>query len=425
MDLEAKAKELVQEISQQQYASAVEKFDATMKGALPADKLRDSWIATEARFGAFESITGTRRTRQDTYDIVFVSCKFAKAQMTVRVVYDADAHVAGLFTTPDAAKESPLREGESYVTFHGVGDVALAGTLMLPSHAEGKVPAVVLIAGSGPTDRDGNQAGLETNVLRQFAGALAQHGIASFRYDKRGIGPHATLPSGPELSRFTSWENYVGDAVAAVRWLRQQPKIDPSHVGVLGHSEGGMIGLAMTRTMTADEPAALVLVATPGRAIDEVIADQLAGAMHRQGAPAENVKQVLAENTRVIQSLREHHEVPADVPAYLAAIYPRYLAPFLTSELAFSPTACAAAYQGPVMVVQGERDKQILLAKDTPALVAALKQRAHDDHELLVIPAASHCLKHVTSDAEDGFEGDVDARALSGVGDWLARKFAH
>ena len=134
---------------------------------------------------------------------------------------------------------------EHQVTFQGTDGAELAGTLQLPAR-DGNMPAIVLLAGSGPTDRDGNQPpAIHTDLLKQIAQRLAEKGIASLRFDKRGMYANAAqLPKDrSQYGDFFSWENFVGDAVAACRFLQQQPRVDPDHVGILGHSEGGLLAL--------------------------------------------------------------------------------------------------------------------------------------------------------------------------------------
>jgi dienelactone hydrolase len=127
--------------------------------------------------------------------------------------------------------------------------------LVIPAHQKGKrVPGVIIVAGSGPTDRNGNQLGGEftTNLYSQLADQLAQQGIASLRYDQRAVGasssfPRPQNPNQPTpaeikaLQDFFDWDNYVGDARDTLRELQQQPEIDPARTALIGHSEGSNI----------------------------------------------------------------------------------------------------------------------------------------------------------------------------------------
>jgi dienelactone hydrolase len=323
-----------------------------------------------------------------------------------------------------ASVTDPVIASEQAVTFQGAGGTQLAGTLQLPS-GDATVPALVLLAGSGPTDRDGNQPpAMLTDLLKQIAAALAEHGIASLRFDKRGM--YANSAQSPrDKSRygdFFSWENFVGDSAASCRFLRQQPRIDTNRVGILGHSEGGLLALQAARVLGGEghPPAVLILIGTPGRTLDAVIIDQLKGLLARQGATPQQTDYFLSENARITRTILQSGQVPPDVPPGLAALYPSYLGKFLHSELALDPCKLAGEYSGPVMLIQGSADTQISPQRDAKTLDAALAARGGDVHTLAIIPQASHNLKIVSGPADGGFDGPVAPAALDQLTRWAA-----
>jgi uncharacterized protein len=331
-----------------------------------------------------------------------------------------------LFCPPSAHAE-PV---DHQVSFNGAGGTKLSGTLVVPKQTpDARSPAMVLVAGSGPTDRNGNQPPLlVTDLLQQIATALARHGVASLRYDKRGMHANAgELPKDlSQYGEFFSWENFVGDVEAACQFLRQRPEIDAERVGILGHSEGGVLALSLDAKPTAGgaRPAALVLVSTPGRPLDAVVHDQLVRLLAQQKATPEQTKFFLEADARIVQAIKETGKVPLDVPAGLAALYPSYLGRFLQSNFATDPGKIAARTVAPVLVIAGEKDIQVSPERDSQALAAALSTRTLDDHKLLVVPGASHNLKPVKDDAEAGFAGHVPADVLDQIGQWAAAKLA-
>ena len=125
----------------------------------------------------------------------------------------------------------------------------ISGTLTLPAAAAGKVPVTLIIAGSGPTDRDGNSAGLpgKNNAYLMLAKSLAKDGIATVRYDKRGIA-RSRSAAPPEIDM--RFENNVEDAVAWIAWLRTDARF--STITVVGHSEGSLVGMIGARVAKAD-----------------------------------------------------------------------------------------------------------------------------------------------------------------------------
>jgi hypothetical protein len=327
-----------------------------------------------------------------------------------------------LFLMATASVSDPAVASEQHVNFQGAGGTQLAGTLQLPA-GDAAVPGLVLVAGSGPSDRDGNQPpAIHTDLLKQIAATLAEHGIASLRFDKRGMYANsAQLPRDhSQYGDFFSWENFVGDSAAACRFLRQQPRIDPDRVGILGHSEGGLLALQAARVLGGEghPPTVLILISTPGRNLDAVIADQLKGLLARQGATPQQTDYFLSENARIIRTILQSGQVPPDVPAGLAALYPSYLGKFLHSELALDPCKLAGQFPGPVMLIQGSADTQISPQRDAKALDAALAARGGDVYTLAIIPQASHNLKIVNGPTDPGFDGPVAPAALDQLARW-------
>lgn len=320
--------------------------------------------------------------------------------------------------TSYTAKASTERE----VKFQGAEGATLVGTFQLPTSGAA-APALVLLAGSGPTDRDGNQPpAIKTDLLKQIAQGLADQGIATLRFDKRGMYANsADLPKDPsQYGEFFTWENFVADAASAVRFLRQQPEIDKDRVGILGHSEGGLLALEAARLLKSEAhaPAVLILISTPGRSMEAVITDQLKALLARQGASGEQTDFFLGENARITQAILKTGKVPPDVPPGLAALYPAYLGKFLHSELAMDPCKLAADFGGPLLIVAGSADTQASPDRDARALDAALSTRKDDSHTLAIIPNASHNLKLAKGPADPAFDGPVAPGAMEQLQKW-------
>lgn len=274
----------------------------------------------------------------------------------------------GLSGADPGAHLSPKSPSEREVRFAGANGLALAGSLLIPAHTpDAKVPGVILVGGSGPVDRDGNAAGLTTDLYKQIARALAHEGIASLRYDKRSIGASAGPKQGESLVEFTRWENFVGDVVAAFAFLQGQLEIDPNRGGMIGHSEGGMLILQAAGEGKGfhPPPAALVLVGTPGRRGEVVVRDQIARNVARNPFTAWWVNK---ENDRIMAAIVKTGQVPADVPALLAPVYPPHLGKYLQSTLNFEGAAWAARVPCPVLVIAGERDLNHVVAVETARL---------------------------------------------------------
>ncbi len=310
------------------------------------------------------------------------------------------------------------------ISFTSNDGAVLAGTLTMPGGMVEKVPALVLLQGSGPTDRDSNQPPvLRTDLLRQIAEGLAQKGIATLRYDKRGMHANAPgLPTDPkDYAAYFDWHRFVDDAYAAYAFLRAQPSVDLHKTGIAGHSEGGTIALDLAaRLQDKEKPAMLVLMATAGRPIDVIVREQL----DRQLAalkPAQK-RAFMAENDRAVQAIRDTGQVPEKLPQALNGVYPSFSGPFWQAQMKLDPAELARRYPGPVLLVQGEADIQISAERDATALDTALKRRAEDDHTLILLPRTSHALKALQNDKDMGFEGEIDPALIERMAAWLLSK---
>lgn len=246
----------------------------------------------------------------------------------------------------------------------------LHGTLTVPD-GDGPVPAVLLIVGSGPTDRDGNQGGAGPATLRKLAHALAEAGVATLRYDKRGIA--ASADAGRSMADGT----YAGFVQDAADWTdRLQADARFSTVTVAGHSEGGLFALAAARLRRAD---AVVSIAGMSETITATLRRQLQDPVRLPTA------EMRAAAARVIDAV-EAGEVIEDVPSPLGALFPVPVQRLMAEWSTWDPAAEAAAFDGPVLVVQGATDRQA--EPDEAERLAAANPRAR----LVLVDGMNHVL---------------------------------
>lgn len=249
----------------------------------------------------------------------------------------------------------------------------IAGTLTLPSKAAH--PAVVLIiAGSGPTDRDGNNPlAARNDNLKLLAEGLADAGYASVRYDKRGIGASAAAaPSEADL-RF---DTYVDDAAGWIRMLKADPRF--AAVSVIGHSEGSLIGMIAARRAGAQ---AFVSIAGAGQGAADILREQLARQL-----PAAMAKEANAALAQL-----EQGQLTDQFPPALGALFRPSVQPYLISWFKFIPTTELSKLEVPVLIVQGTSDVQVLVPQ-----AEALK-RARPAATLTLIDGMNHLLKPASS----------------------------
>ncbi|MCM2331557.1 MAG: alpha/beta hydrolase [Pseudomonas sagittaria] len=251
----------------------------------------------------------------------------------------------------------------------------LHGSLMLPATTQ-PAPVVLIIAGSGPTDRDGNNpAGGNNDSLRRLALGLAERGIASLRYDKRGVAAsRAAAPREEQLSV----EAYVADAVAWGQLLKADPRF--SQLILLGHSEGALIATLAAVDAGADALVSLAGIAHP---LGTVLRDQLQGRL----PPA------LAAQTEAILDELEQGRTVAEVSPKLQVLLRPSVQPYLISLLRQRPAEAFARVPIPALIIQGSHDVQVDLEE------ALLLQQAKPEAQLLIIEGMNHMLRIVPADA--------------------------
>lgn len=245
----------------------------------------------------------------------------------------------------------------------------LAGTLLLPEPATSATPLVLIIAGSGPTDRDGNNPmGVKAASYKLLAEGLALHGIASLRYDKRGIAASQSAGLKEEALRF---DTYIQDAKAWLDTLKQSGRF--GKLVVAGHSEGSLIGMVAASSPVA---SGYISLAGIGQNISEVLKAQLA-----------NLPDTLKNNAyNSLDKLRKGETITNPHPMLLSLFRPS-VQPYMISWMRYSPTDEIAKLKIPVLLVQGGHDIQVAATE-----VNLLKQ-ATPNAKILLLNDMNHVLK--------------------------------
>ena len=266
--------------------------------------------------------------------------------------------------TPSAAAEEAFHARNAFGT--------IEGTLVLPAGC-GPRPVALIIAGSGPTDRNGNQApSLNAQPYKLLAEALAAQGVGSLRYDKGGIA--ASAKAAPRDESAMRFEMGADDAALLVKQLRADPRV--GKITIIGHSEGSLVGMLAAERAPVD---AFVSLAGAGRPIADILREQLAKGIKDEA--------LLAKANAIIASLASGKTV-SDVPSELAALFRPSVQPYLISWMKYDPaTELARIAVASALVAQGTTDIQV---STTDAKKLAV---ARPSAKLLVIEGMNHVLK--------------------------------
>src|SRR5262245_23547751 len=253
------------------FAAIVAKFDATMKTALTEDAFKAGWASTSTLIGKFVKHGPAKEEQRGKYLAVVIPCEFERGQLDLTVVFDAAGAISGLSMRPPTPPYAlpPYANAASYTERNvtvGGGGWALPGTLTVPT-GSGPFPAIVLVHGSGPNDRDETYG--PNKMFKDIATGLASQGIAVLRYDKRTLVHAGKLGT---LKQFTVKDETIDDALAAAELLRGETSIDKTRIFVLGHSLGGMVA---PRIAAADSKlAGIIVMAGAVRPLTTSILDQ-------------------------------------------------------------------------------------------------------------------------------------------------------
>ncbi|WP_047276225.1 alpha/beta hydrolase [Pseudomonas lundensis] len=276
----------------------------------------------------------------------------------------------------------------------------LYGSLVLPK-SDKPVPVVLIIAGSGPTDRNGNNTqGGRNDSLKKLAWRLAQNNIASVRFDKRGIAQ--SQPAAPD-ERTLNLDQYVTDAVAWGNLLKADPRF--ADVFVLGHSEGALIASLAAPAMDA---TGVISIAGTARPVGQVLREQL----QRNNMPPG----LLQRSVELIHTL-ESGRTDDNVPEALQVIFRPSVQPYLISLLRYDPAKAFAALKMPALIIQGTHDIQVDVND------ARLLKAAKPDADLALIEGMNHVMRIVPMDMKRQVQSynDPNQRLSSELGDRIVR----
>jgi hypothetical protein len=323
-----------------------------------------------------------------------------------------DETISGTFKQHGQSFPFQLNKGKTIVADEeGEGDFlqvetdqgTLYGELETPE-GDGPFPVVIIIPGSGPTDRDGNSPGIpgKNDSLKLLAEELANNGIASLRYDKPGAGKNIQLAVAEEEMRF---DHFVDHAISWVELLKEDDAY--SKVGIIGHSQGSLTGMLAAQESEVDT---FVSIAGAGNSIDEVLYNQLS---------EELTGELLEESEHILEQLKGGTEVE-NVSQELYSVFRPSVQAFTSSWMQYDPAEELGKLDISTLIVNGDNDLQVSVQESEKL------SEASADAEILLIEGMNHILKEAPEDREGNIEtySDLNLPLAEGLIDGLI-EFLH
>ncbi len=429
----------IESLARGDVAAAEAMEDDTMRSAAPAAALAQLWAQLVSQFGDFGGVGDVTTADQAPYTNVTVHGLFAGATVPLIVTIAGDGRVSGLHLgepgpagstgsggsgAPSGGSGAPSGSGgtpspaayvkpdsftETEVTV-GSAPWAVPGTLSMPK-GDGPFPAIVLLAGSGPQDRDET---IGPNApLRDLAGGLASSGIAVLRYDKRTKVHGAEMAgSGADI---TVKEETMDDALLAVDLLRQTPGIDPDRVFLAGHSLGGYLAPRIA-AQAPDRIAGIALLEANSSSLVRLILDQVTYLSSPEGG-ADPQAAAMLDGLAAKVALAESPDLSRTTPATELPL--GIPAPYLLDLRSYDPAATIHDLPMPVFISQGGRDYQV-----PPTELAAWRTAlaGRDDVTIREYPALSHLLiagSGPSRPAEYATPGHVAPELVADLAAWI------
>lgn len=347
--------------------SAFNMLSPGTKLSLTAEKLQGVFTQMRAQFGNLDST----RILSVRDSVSYFKANFSKISLLLTISLNAEQKIGVLNFTPYSEPVKPLSNSkleESDISFKRP-DLMLKGILSMPK-SDNKKKLILIVPGSGPTDRNGNQPGVINNSLQLVSRGLTEQGFVTVRYDKRRVGESIGAGVNTGSLRFN---DYINDLISVVQDLKNDKRFE--QIILLGHSEGALLAMIVAAKL---KPAGLIILNGQAERADILLRRQL-----RQNLPDSTFR--IAD--KIINSLKDGKTVDGISDNTLLGIFLPEVQPYLRSWMAYDPTLIISQILTPPLIIQGLADLQ------TGAEQAQALSKAQPSSKLVLINGMNHVLK--------------------------------
>ena len=404
----------IKKLERQQFDSCYSMFDTSMANKFNAAMLEKMWGSIPRYMGEYKGYTTVESMKKDSIDVVAVRCTFEKTKMDLQFSFAENKKIIGMFFVPPKNKAAYVtpeyaQQNKYYETKIAVktGTMTLPGAVCVPNNIKNP-PVVILLAGSGPNDKDETIG--PNKALKDLAVGLASNGIATYRYDKR------TLVYGKDLKDIDLNTEVIDDALTAITTIKNNPLFKDSKIFIAGHSLGAMC--APLIASKSKQVSGIILLAGNARPLEDVVLEQYNYIFGLDSVDQDEKKEIdkLIAQSIIVKTPKALKTAKAeDLPLNLESTY-------WQSLVKYNQVQVAKKVKQPVLVLQGERDYQVTMT-DFNLWKQALSEKSKN--QFISYPSLNHLFmkgEGKATPAEYDKQGNVEFQVISDITTWVKSK---
>lgn len=405
---------LIQKLQRSAYDSCQVMFDSSVSSEINPEMLRKIWESIPRYLGEFQSYSDIHTQQKDSVEIVSVRCAFVKTKLDLQISYNAAHKIVGLFFAPPKNTSTynypeyytSGKFYESKVTLKS-GEYNLPAVISIPNNVKNP-PVVVLLAGSGPNDKDETIG--PNKILKDIAVGLASNGIASIRYDKRTLAYASQMAKDPKGLGIN--EEVIEDAINAAKLMKKNPDTKNSKLFIIGHSLGAMCAPLIASKC---KPNGIILLAGNARPLEDVVLEQYMYLLSADSMQEEQ-KSVIDDLKADIKRVKDPQLLKTAKPEQLPLDLP---SSYWQSLNTYKQVDVAKKLKQPILVLQGERDYQVTM---TDYALWKEKLGANPKNTFISYPGLNHLFmkgEGKSLPAEYEKQGNIDGKVITDMIDWI------